>query len=293
MYHREKPKIKAIVFAGCSFTWGQGLWYYSALDSCSVDMHYGYDPSFLNVIHHLFREKWRWCNLVADHFNTVALTHPENGGANDQILEFWKKSFVTNKKAKLVRSFDCDKFVDLTRPINLEDVGHFVFQLTQWWRSSIVIDGTDGMPLQVPVQKCWQNFDESFELFNEWFSKNQSRYKNDIGTFHSEIMNRDLSAIKTFLKYLESNGIKTHVICWPREFIGKLQVDDWYKERLITFNYNNKHHQCLEDLLSCEKLTIEQDINFFANPPKDQHPSLAAQKIIADNVISAIKKRHG
>lgn len=293
MYRSEKSKIKAMVFAGCSFTWGQGLWYYSALDSCAVDMTYGYNPRFLNAIHHLFREKWRWCNLVANHFNTVALTHPENGGANDQILEFWKKSFVADNQARSVKAFDNDRFVDKTRPINFKDVNHFVFQLTQWWRSSIVIEGNDGMPLQIPVQKCWQNFDESFDLFNAWFSKNQGRYKNDVGNFHNEIMNRDLTAIQDFLKYLESNGIKTHVLSWPKEFSDKLQLDSWYRERLITFNHNSKQYNCMEDLLSNEKLTIEHDIDFFATPPKDQHPSFAAQRIIADNVIAAIEKRNG
>jgi len=293
MYRQEKSKIQAIAFAGCSFTWGQGLWYYSALDSCAINMHYGYDPSCLNIVHHLFREKWRWCNLVADHFNTVALTHPENGGANDQILEFWKKSFVAHNKATSVKAFDNDRFADKTRPINLKDVGHFVFQLTQWWRSSIVIEGQDGMPLHVPVQKCWQNFDESFELFNTWFSKNHDRYKNNVGTFHNEIMYRDLIAIKNFLTYLESNGIKTYVVSWPKEFVTRLKADSWFTERLITFNHNQKQYDCMEDLLSTEKLTIEQDTDFFEDPPKDQHPSLAAQKIIANNVIAAIEKRNG
>lgn len=295
MYRQEKSKIQAMVFAGCSFTWGQGLWYYSALDSCAVNMHYGYDPSCLNVIHHLFREKWRWCNLVADHFNTVALTHPENGGANDQILEFWKKSFQLEKQNKSVkvRAFDLERFVDKTRPINLKDVSHFVFQFTQWWRSSIVIEDKSGMPIFVSVQKCWQKFDSEFELFNDWFTKNQSRYKNEIGIFHGEIMNRDLIAVKNFLKYLESNGIKTHVLSWPKEFVNRLQDDSWYRERLIAFNYENRQYNSLEDLLTNEKLTIEQDNDFFETPPKDQHPSLRAQKIIANNVIAAIEKRNG
>jgi hypothetical protein len=56
----SNPKIKAMVFAGCSFTWGQGLWYYSALDSLIEDIDYGYEPDIRNAVHHKFRKKWRW-----------------------------------------------------------------------------------------------------------------------------------------------------------------------------------------------------------------------------------------
>lgn len=281
-----------MVFAGCSFTWGQGLWYYSALDSLIEDIDYGYEPDIRNAVHHKFRKKWRWPNRVAEHFGTVDLTHHQNGGANDQIVKYWSSCFG-NPRSIPVQSFNKLKKTDKTKPINYSDVSHFVFQFTQWWRSSITLH-VDGKEESIDVQTCWDNNSHYKKIFEDWFyNKRENLGLNNMGEFHQLIMNRDIFQVKQFLQELEQQGIKTYVMSWPHEHIESIKKDPWLSERFITFDYNGTNYRCIEELITSEKLTIETDTDFFEEPPKDAHPSLKAQQVIADNVIKFIENNNG
>lgn len=274
------PKIKAMTFGGCSFTWGQGLWYYSALDSLIEDGPYGYDKNIYNAVHHAFRNKWRWPTLVADHFKTVALTHYENGGANDQIVEYWSACFKNNQPIK-VRSFHKTGDIDSV-PFNYSDVSCFVFQFTQWWRSSITLN-VNGCNQLIDVQACWDKNSIYYKIFNDFLKDD------NVGEFHQTIIQRDVRQVKELLQLLEKNNVKTFVLAWPHEHLEYIKQDEWLRERFINFKYNEKSYDCLEHLIKSEKLAIEDDYDFFDQPPIDGHPNLTCQKIIADNVINFIE----
>ena len=48
MKSKQNAKItKGIIFAGCSFTWGQGLYYYSNLDTLQEPPPDQYNPDYL------------------------------------------------------------------------------------------------------------------------------------------------------------------------------------------------------------------------------------------------------
>ncbi len=294
-----KPKTQAMVFAGCSFTWGQGLWYYSNIDSLQEDGDYGYNASLHGVVHHAFREKWRWPNLVAQHFNTVPITHYENGGANDQIVEFWKGSFGHPRPYK-VRSFNELNKTCLTTPVAHSEVSHFVFQFTQWWRSYFTITTNTGDTLTKSIQELTHPTGPFAQYWNDWFENRcdvTGTYNSPkLGVLHSTIMKRDVESVKNFLSGLEQQGIKTSVWAWPFELIPYIENDPWLKERFITFDYKGKNWKCLEQLLTDnvnDGLTLETDYEFFEVPPKDQHPSMKCQHLIADNVIKFIEKQNG
>lgn len=279
---QTNPKIKAMVFAGCSFTWGQGLWYYSALDSLKEESPYGYNAALYNAVHHSFREKWRWPTRVADHFNTVGLTHYENGGANDQIVEYWKACFEHPQPVK-VRSFHKTGNID-SRPISYSDVSCFVFQFTQWWRSSINLP-VDGIDQLIDVQTCWDKNRKYNKIFYEFLKEKE------LATFHDEIMMRDVIQVKNFLQTLEKNNVKTFVLSWPYEHLNLIKQDKWLSDRFIKLNYNDKSYDCIEYLMQSEKLAIEHDYDFFDQPPIDGHPNLKCQEIIAKNVIDFIERK--
>lgn len=296
---QDKPKIKAIVFAGCSFTWGQGLWYYSNIDSLVEDGDYGYNASLHGVVQHAFREKWRWPTLVANHFNTVPITHYENGGANDQIVEFWKGSFGHPRPYK-VRSFNELHTTCLTTPVAPSEVSHFVFQFTQWWRSQFTITTNTGETLTKSVQQLSHPSGPFAQYWEDWFENRCDIEGNfnspKLGVLHQHIMQRDLDTVKSFLQSLEDKGIKTSVWAWPFEMIHLIENDPWLKERFITFDYKGKNWKCLEQLMADntqDGLTLETDTDYFEVPPKDQHPSLKCHRLIADTVIKHIEERNG
>ena len=187
---RNKPPIKAMAFGGCSFTWGQGLWYYSALENLPVDPMYGYNPTDINNVHHAFRHKWRWPSQVADHFNTVAVTHYENGGANDQIVEYWDKSFSSSSPRE-VSAFSKLRTHDLSSPLNYSDVSHFVFQFTHWMRSRFTIN-VQGVLKRLDTfdtgDKNHPEYKAAFEQFIKGLNVEVPTTDTKIGAFHQSLI---------------------------------------------------------------------------------------------------------
>ena len=86
---RNSQVIKGIAFAGCSFTWGQGLWYYSNLPSIREQQLNSYDANLVDFTHRMHSATLRFPRLVADHFGTWELVHHSNGGSLDKILDYW------------------------------------------------------------------------------------------------------------------------------------------------------------------------------------------------------------
>ena len=294
-FRNPELKIKAMAFGGCSFTWGQGLWYYSGLDNPPPDPNYGGAP-FVNPVHLAFREKWRFPNIVADAFDTVAVVRDDNGGANDHTVEYWQNCFTRQDRVTF-RNFHRHQQPITLQPLKYSDISHFVFQFTQWGRSGIELD-VNGEPVLVDVQTVWggdtrPDFRKEFFV---WLKKNISE-ELEIDTFNKFqkfMVNRDLARVKEFLYTLEKNNIKTYIISWPHEFAQALQegYDDWMLERLITFNYNGRNHRCIEEMMRDEgNLRIEDDAEYFETPIRDQHPSLLCHKIIAENIINFIKDK--
>jgi hypothetical protein len=293
----NKPKTKALCFAGCSFTWGQNLWYYTALDSLVEDQPYGYDPGLVNLVHHTFRKKWRWPTQVADHFGTVAITHEKNGGNNNQMAEYWKTCF-TESTPMTVKAFARDDFEETT-PISYSDISHFVFQFTGWMRStvSIPIDGKDEYVNMYNLGPEEHNR-RTREPFLDWLDKNYKSSPNAsaLGVFHEDLKKRDVALVKNLLQTLENNGVKTFVMTWMPEFCDFIEQDEWLSKRFIKFDYNGNEYRSIEELATGNRdkgIAIMDDTEFFEQPPIDDHLSLKGNKVIADNVIRAIELRQG
>jgi hypothetical protein len=152
----------------------------------------------------------------------------------------------------------------------------------------------NGIEELIDVQSCWDNNRHYKKIFDDWFDKNKKVHGlKDLAEFHQSIMNQDVLRVKQLLQELEQQGIKTYVMSWPWEHIELIKNDSWLHDRFITFDYNEKNYRCIEELITTEKLTIETDTDFFEVPPKDAHPSLKAQEVIADNVIKFIESNNG
>jgi hypothetical protein len=63
--------MKGILFGGCSFTWGQGLYFYSELNRLTYPVNeFTYNDATVNDAHRKFRDTLRYPRLVANHFKT-------------------------------------------------------------------------------------------------------------------------------------------------------------------------------------------------------------------------------
>jgi hypothetical protein len=293
MISKKDYKVtKGMIFAGCSYTWGQGLYYYSNLETLrDQENPWGYSRWIANPAHHLFKESVRYPRLVANHFNSYEIVHPENGGANDVIVEYWKNCFTNREKDAEILTEAHGIVPAKVEQIEYEEVSHVVFQLTQWMRDLYEIE-YEGEKINLPIQKYWVNNSNLDRPYKDIFEKYMEKTGEDFSNLNESLQRKALNNIKEFLMGCEDRGIKTYILSWPHEFIKLLEKDEWIKERWITFNYEGKNYECIEYLNENNpELEIYKDYASFKVPPQDSHPSLKCHQIIAENIIKFIENK--
>jgi len=270
---------KGMVFAGCSFTWGQGLYYYSNMPTLKEPPPDHYQSQLVRWTHHKFQETIRYPRLVANHFNTFELTQDFNGGATHSIIQYWNDRFSeTGDLAKSIDERHC--YYDYN------DVSHVFFQFTQWSRTELTI--THNGKTVGPKQRyqIWQD-PASLGTFIEWLNAQNITFDE----FLDRCKKDDIARVKDFLENFESRGIKTAVLSWPEDMVEHILNDPWMAERFIQLDYNGSTWSSIEKLMDVHKeLKINSDFENFKEPPKDHHPSLACHRIIADAIIKHLEK---
>lgn len=263
---KSDKQVKGIIFAGCSFTWGQGLYYYSNLPTLVEPPPYVYNKDLLKATHINFMESVRFPRLVAKHFETFELVQPFNGGATYSILDWWNCAF--SKDSDALQDFPTIRY-------DYSDVSHVVYQCTQWQRSHAIakFKGQDSHFIY---------FTKYEKLFFEWLDEN----KISLDEYLELGKQQEINDIKTFLQHFEDRGIKTSILTWPDDMVSPIKNDNWLKERYIDFDYQNNTYGSIESLIQQNKyLEIINDSDSFVETPKDGHPSLTCHKIIAENII--------
>ena len=80
--------MKGIIFAGDSFTWGQGLYFYSKLPRLFYPKFNQPGGDNVTKSHILFKNLKSFARLVSNHFNTFEIKKEKNGGSDDEALQF-------------------------------------------------------------------------------------------------------------------------------------------------------------------------------------------------------------
>ena len=286
MKSKENAKIaKGMIFAGCSFTWGQGLYYYSNLETIQEPPPDQYNPDFVRDAHLEYMASVRYPRLVARHFGSYEFVHPRNGGSNEFAVDFWKCCFAAKQQGERTR------WHDPVRRLDYSEISHVVFQLTQWQRDNFEIE-VDGRKYDLPFHAAGS--EQHRDVFLKWLDTN----KLSIGAFTESYIQKCLDNVKSFLQDCESRGIKTLIFTWPGDYLRFIDKDPWLKERLVEFNYNGTQYRSIEDLMYPgtmqnkgynPELTVKWDEDSFAGTPKDHHPSLKCHQVMAENIIRRIE----
>jgi hypothetical protein len=122
---------KGLIFAGCSYTWGQGLNYYSNLSTIKESGFGCYNSRLITKSQLKYIKSIRFPRLVANHFNTFEFVHKQNGRSNQEIISFWMEYF-----GEIPRNYLMD-ISDLDDKIYYEEISVLFFQVTQWSRNEI------------------------------------------------------------------------------------------------------------------------------------------------------------
>ena len=275
--------IQNILFSGCSFTWGQGLWYYSNVDE--------YIPNTYEYLHNVkeipksaldFKNKNNYAGLVSKHFNCDYEMKSWNGGTDDESIRFIEnKVFKENKKydwlilqtTQIYRS-----------PFYSEHKGNFYNVKSEPGQHNLaevihlVDGGHDGRHVST----------RDFDIFFDWLIDNNYSIEDWSHLFEKRIVER----IETILKKCNEVGIKTAILSWTDEYLSLIGRNEYLKNQLITIEHKNRKFECISQLMDYQKnLTIvyddENKIHKSGDGTTDNddwHPSLNCHKIISKSV---------
>jgi hypothetical protein len=256
--------MNGIIFAGDSFTWGQGLYFYSELPRLFYPPFNEYIGDSVTKSHRLFKNTKSFARLVSNYFNTFEIKKEINGGSDEESLEFiddlFKNDFTYN------------------------DFDFVILQTTQPFRTKFDFV-YDDVEYNLNLNPWIKEFHEHQDIFLKWLDSNNYTYE-DFKKIHiKQIINK----IKNKFIELESNGIKCLLFCWKEDYIDGIKNDIFLNDRFIQIDYQNEVFDCLDHLSSkYNQFTIIND-PYFEEPPLDFHTSLEAQTLIANSIIKKIK----
>ena len=279
--------MKGILFAGDSFTWGEGLQYYSNLPNVNwkATQHYieDYTPAHVEFI-----KSKRFARQVATHFETFEYCRNNNGGDNTQIFEFidtlnrqWQINYVpANSSSVTHRMFRME----------LEDFDYVVVQLTDMFRADIEFT-YNGV-----TKKCNIHSRESVKT-TEFDKYLDEMYGGDIKKFMHIFLDRFAKMVEEKFRYYESKGVKKCLIhTWQNELIPYIKNNSFLEDRFIEYNVNGITYSSIWDLQTRQDRPIGMSISddpYFSSIGKkvvNGHTSLKAHKIQAEAIINKIEE---
>jgi hypothetical protein len=278
--------MKGILFAGDSFTWGEGLHLYSDLPDVKFD-EIGHDGRNYTPAHIKFIEANRFARKVANHFNTFELTRTANGGSNNQIFDFIddlsNQYRLYNKPA--LGSYAIARSVEY----RLEDFDYIVLQLTDMFRDGVKFEHNNN------IYDCSIRSYESIQEsgFNFYL---KDKFNNDINEFIEYYLEKLMNNIIEKIKLYESNGIKRCFIhTWQNEPVPFFQNNPYLNERWIKYDVDGKIYNSIWDLHMDKELknTIINQDEFFLNKKiivYNGHTSLEAHNIQSKAIIKKIEE---
>jgi hypothetical protein len=277
--------MKGIIFAGCSFTWGEGLELYSNLPTLplvNIELNKYHFPDlgyYMPKSHKKYIEANRFSRLVTNYFETFDIVTEKNGGDIFTMKDHIDTSLIQYKN----------------------DISHVIIQLTENFR---------GIKIHNNCNKNCCEYDlvriiEQYYDYKSGQKDNNSLYFTEL--LENELGNKDIYTeylekkstehFVSFIEYLKKindSGIKICFIgSWHSQFNLLEKKKDkypnlynFYNNNLIPIKYNNQEYRTMSEFFSENELLIKNDFPFS----KNYHPSKTAHRIIAESIIEYLKK---
>jgi len=257
---------------GCSFSFGEGLQYFSNLPSVVIPKIHQFDYFELRHSQYRFIQNNRYSKLLADKLGTIDVNSSSNGGTNNDIYNALLELYNTKNEAKKDRmAYQSETFVPLC------DVSLIVIQFTNIFRDVIKLDG-----LTYPLQNMAPTFDDYVEMF---IKKNMT-----LEQFCERVAKQILDKFKVLLQQIEAANptIKIRVISWENDIDSVMRNDEYYKDKIVTFDYKDNKFNTLRDIIySYSKLTIAE--MFTRKCIDDQHMNIAGHELIAESIYKTLQ----
>jgi hypothetical protein len=262
----------AVWCRGCSFTFGEGLQFFSNLKSVTIPKQHMFDYEQLTHAQYRFIQNNRYSKLLADLLGGVDVNSSKNGGSNDGIYKELRLLSINDKEIKIKDRVGYNRET-YTR---LDEIDYIVIQFTNIYRDELLINSK-----VYPQLNMVTNIDEYIKTY----------LKDDL-TFddYTKILcEQTINKFKNVFKQIEQKkpNIKIRVFSWENELDEYLRLDEYFKDKIITFNYKDKEYKTLRDIVySKSKLTIQE--TFHPNCRNDQHMNLEGHKLIAESIFKTL-----
>jgi len=269
--------MKGIVFAGCSFTWGEGLELYSKYDSVNINSikrysyHFPDMGYFMPKSHLKFIESNRFSRLVSHHFRTFDLVAEKNGGNHQTMINHIKKSLLDYG----------------------DDIGLIIVQITEYLRGIKMHKNCNN--------ECCSK--DLVRMVEDYYSVKAGNRDDDTLYYHDIIQNNisgepqdELKKLgkQYFTEFIEELKLINEKTNIPVKFLGSwvepmLPISsNFYEENLIKISYDSKQYDTIHDLLNehGDDLIIANELKWSNN----WHPNLKFQTIISNSIIKYLEK---
>ena len=259
--------MNVFLFLGCSFTWGEGLQYYSELPSVIFHTHHTFDSREITYPQYQFIKKNRFARLVADRLNGIEIVTAVNGGNHTTMTNmlFRPTEFIPDYINGDPKNYRKESF------FNKNEITHIVIQFTDVYRDNFESCGASikwNRPAQ--HQYCIEK-----GISAEEFEKDGIRYI--LRNFKKELE-----------PYIELN-VKFAFLMWRHKFWYDVILEEefgFFKNNLIEIQQNNNICYSIDGLTNTgKKFTIHSDFCEKGYQCGDAHLSLEGHKIIAESII--------
>jgi hypothetical protein len=272
-------EMKGILFGGCSFTWGQGLYYYSDLENLPFNCGYGFPYDRITQSMVDYKNSIRFSRLVSQHFETFEVCKKDegsllgNGGSEDETFVFFDYIFDVEKKYKY------------------QDFSHIIIQLTNTFRSDFYFN-LDGINYKTKIHEnnLYNNVKKDIIIKDklEKFCEINNFTFEDVENIH---INNQYNKLKENVLFYLERGIKVKILNWTGDLLKKTKHDNFFDDKNIELNFNGKSYDTLLELMDVNKdLTIKNDLlKKYSIFCEDVHPSKECHQIIANSIIKSIE----
>jgi len=268
--------IKGILFGGCSFTWGQGLYHYSNLSNLrATSENHSFNSRAITEAMIRYKNSLRFPRLVANALNTFEVCKDDtgqllgNGGSKDETFAYF------------------DYLFNVERKFSYNDFSHIIIQLSNPYRNYFEFE-LDNIKYKTKISNThlYKGIDDDVvggEKFEEYC--NLHNYSiDDIQSIH---LNNQYKRLKERVIFYNSKNIDVKIICWFDDVISASKNDNFFNDKIIKLKYNNKNFGTIMSLMeSDENMVIESDFRKNKNMTvRDRHPSKLCHEIIADSIV--------
>ena len=259
--------MKGIVFTGDSYCYGEGLQYFSELDTVVFPDVHTYDPNWITATQERFIEENRYAKLAAKKLNHLDLVYAKNGGQDLHIIG------ELNQKIPQIYKYS--------------EISAVIVNLTNPLRDDFEFLHNGKLYKSVNINQSNRDNDETFLALAQHV---EEIHGGDFSKFENVEYRKHLDKLKETFQKFEENGIVCRWINWLENGYEAFKDDEYLNSRLIeiedrgvTFNSTRKW------MVSNQRHFIRNHFKHINKCEHDDHISPEGHEVMANSIYNNLK----